>query len=131
MTQYWTYQNSTLDEAPEGYEGFVYRITNETSGKFYIGKKSFWSRTTKRVPGKVRKKHITKESNWKDYWSSSPELKAEVKKVGKRFFKREVLELCGTKRDLTYKEVWWQFKFGVLENDTYNGNILGRFFKNL
>ena len=28
---------------PEKYYGFVYKITNEVTGKFYIGKKVFWN----------------------------------------------------------------------------------------
>jgi hypothetical protein len=33
------------DFNPEDYTGFVYKITNLTNGKFYIGKKSFFHNT--------------------------------------------------------------------------------------
>ena len=34
---------------PEKYYGFVYKITNEVTGKFYIGKKVFWNNKKKKL----------------------------------------------------------------------------------
>ena len=67
--------------------GFVYRITNLSNGRQYIGRKYF---VQKRKP-KGGKRRVTSESDWKKYYGSSPELKADVKKYGKLNFKREIL----------------------------------------
>ena len=65
---------------PGEYYGFVYIITNLLSGRQYIGKKFFWSIKRKQV-NKVRKRYKV-ESDWKEYWSSSEELKEEVRSLG-------------------------------------------------
>ena len=43
-------------------------------------------------------------------------------------FKREILEVCCTKKYLNYCELSHQVKNDVLKGNTYNGNILGRYF---
>ena len=43
----WTYEGKTIDEIPDEYEGFVYLITNTTTGQKYIGKKLAKFKTTK------------------------------------------------------------------------------------
>ena len=53
--------------------GFVYRITNNFTGKMYIGKKFFYSSKTKQVKGK--KKKIKVFSDWQSYYGSNDELK--------------------------------------------------------
>jgi len=35
----WTYRGKTIDTIPDEYEGFVYLITNTTTGQKYVGKK--------------------------------------------------------------------------------------------
>ena len=39
----WKYNNEEFNETPEEYQGFVYEITELSTGKKYIGKKNFWS----------------------------------------------------------------------------------------
>jgi hypothetical protein len=39
---------------PEDYLGFVYKITNLTDGKFYIGKKYFWYNKKKSLVLRIR-----------------------------------------------------------------------------
>ena len=34
----WTYEGNEIDQIPDDYEGFVYLITNTTTGQKYIGK---------------------------------------------------------------------------------------------
>lgn len=133
----WKYRNKNLQVVPEGYFGFVYLITNLKDGRIYVGKKQFATKTKSKISKreiaatKTRKrvKITVKESNWKDYNSSSEELIADYTKLGAGAFEKRILEFCEDKRCLSYKEVWWQFKYNVLEVDSYNGNILGRFFK--
>ena len=99
---------------PGEYYGFVYTITNLLSGKQYIGKKFFWSTKRKQV-NKVRKR-IKVESDWKEYWSSSDEVKSDVERLGKENFKREIIHLCKNKGTVNYLEAKEQFTRNVLEN---------------
>jgi len=99
---------------PGEYYGFVYIITNLLSGRQYIGKKFFWSIKRKQV-NKVRKRYKV-ESDWKDYWSSSEELKEDVLSLGTENFKREIIHLCKSKGTTNYFEAKEQFLRSVLEN---------------
>jgi hypothetical protein len=98
---------------PGEYYGYVYIITNLLSGKQYIGKKFFWSTKRKQV-NKIRKRYKA-ESDWKEYWSSSEELKADVVELGKENFKREIIHLCVNKGSANYLEAKEQFTRSVLE----------------
>ena len=63
--------------------GFVYRITDKESGKFYIGQKKMQKKVTRPpLKGKVRKRHIVKESDWKKYTSSSNDLNKDIFEYG-------------------------------------------------
>lgn len=120
----------------ENLEGFVYIITNLVDGRRYIGKKSLYSSVKKKIG--VREKAATKtrktfyrlrkESDWQKYYGSSKELLEDIKTHGKDLFQREILELCCTKKYLSYAEFAWQVKLDVLKNNSYNGNILGRWY---
>ena len=94
--------------------GFVYKIVNVASGRKYIGKKLFTFAKTKQVKGK--KKRIREMSDWKDYWSSSDELKADVASLGEQHFTREILYLCKNKGLMSYIEAREQFDNRVLEH---------------
>lgn len=60
---------------------------------------------------------------------SCKELLEDIKNIGEDQFTKEIIEFCFNKTSLTYREVWYQFKFDVLEINSYNGNILSRFFR--
>lgn len=137
----WTYQNqeiTTIDQIPEGTFGYIYLITNILTNKFYIGKKQLSSnrkakltKKEKLLPENKRKrfKRVIKETDWLTYWGSSDELKQDIEKLGIGNFKREILCFCSTKMNLSYYEVHYQFKYDVLFKDSYNKNILGKFYK--
>jgi hypothetical protein len=102
----WYYQNTLIEQLPEDCVGFVYLITNNISGRKYIGKKlaKFAKTTYKTITlknGKKKKKKIRGkvESDWKDYWSSSDELKKDVVLLGKENFTREILFYCKSKSE--------------------------------
>ena len=121
----WLYQGSVLELAPDEYQGFVYKITNTTTKGYYIGQKRFWS-VKKLAPlkGKKNKRHKTVETDWRNYWGSSVHLQADVDRLGKSQFEREILLLCATKGDLNYYEAKMQFDAGVLlDGLAYNGII--------
>jgi hypothetical protein len=127
----WTYHGQVVDELPDDCVGYVYIITNLTSGKKYIGKKlAKFSKTTyktvKLKNGTKKKKKIRSkiDSDWKEYWSSSDELKKDIASFGKNNFTREILFYCKSKSECTYIEARTQFERKVLESDDYyNGQI--------
>lgn len=110
----------------ENWMGFIYRIdrlnAKEGEPSFYIGLKNF-HKTIKLPPkkGKTRKRKKRSESDWKDYYGSSEQLKADVLKFGKENFKRTILKLCSCKWQLKYEELVLQVKHNVLlREDSYN-----------
>lgn len=116
----WTYHNSVFEsEHIDGYVGFVYLITNRTDGRKYIGKKLFWSSKTKII--KKKKKRYKVESDWKDYYGSSEDLKKDVEKLGIYNFNRQITRLCKTKGECSYFEAKEQFSTdAVLSEEYYN-----------
>lgn len=117
-------------------EGFVYLITNELTGKKYIGRKYFWKRLRKKIPGKVRRKRVKAESDWESYWGSCAPLHSDYFSLGIGNFKREILSIHTCRSDVCYEEVATQFKYDVLKaKDTdgeylyYNTNIGSKYFR--
>lgn len=107
-------------------EGFVYLLVNSITGRYYIGKKSFWAR--KRTKKSSRRKTI--ESNWKNYYSSSEIIKADVKKNGGQHFIRYILHLCPNKLCMSYNETKEQFIRNVLfDQNYYNDTIMGKYYR--
>lgn len=111
--------------------GFIYCITNPT-GKKYIGKKLMVSKSKKPPKkGKKRKTTVIKESDWRNYTSSSREVNEEMEKIGKDKYKFEILRFAFSKSQLSYFEAKEQFDRNVLFDDSYlNGIINCRVKKN-
>lgn len=134
----WTYKEELVLELPECV-GFVYKITNLTTGRAYIGKKlSHFAKTslkTVTLKSGVKKKKKIKtqvESDWKAYWSSSVELQKDVTELGEDKFTREILLYCQSKGSLSYREAELQFYHKVLEHPDlwYNGIINCKIHRN-
>ena len=129
----WQYKGQVFESDNIGdYFGFVYLISNKTTGRKYIGRKYFWSYRT--PPGKKRR--VKQESDWKKYYGSCPELKEDIKKYGKETFNREILSIHNTKGDCNYEETKQLFLNNVLKESLddggpayYNSNILGRYMR--
>jgi hypothetical protein len=127
----WLFEDTIVESISDEYIGFVYLITNTVTGRMYIGKKlSKFSKTTyktvKLKNGKKKRKRIRGkiESDWQDYYGSNDALNADVLRLGKDKFTRQILYYCKTKSECSYIEAREQFSRRVLESDDYyNGHI--------
>ena len=127
----WLFESLVVETLPEDCAGFVYLITNNITGRKYIGKKlARFKRTTYRVVklknGNKKRKKIkgTIDSDWQTYYGSSPELSKDIEQLGIDNFSREILYYCKTKSECSYIEAREQFSRRVLESDDYyNGHI--------
>ena len=127
----WTHNGAIVEVLPEDCIGFVYLITNTSSGRKYIGKKlAKFSKTSYKVitqkNGVKKKKKIKSkvESDWQTYYGSNDVLNEDVNKLGKEKFTREILFYCKSKAQCSYIEAREQFTHKVLEStDYYNGQI--------
>jgi hypothetical protein len=127
----WYYKGAEVTELPDDCVGYVYCIENLTNNRKYIGKKlAKFSKTAYKVVklkngNKKRKKIRSKiDSDWQEYYGSSPELTKDVVALGVENFTREILYYCRSKSECSYIEAREQFARRVLEtNDYYNGHI--------
>lgn len=123
----WHYEGVPLQEIPDGAIGFIYLITFD-SGEMYIGKKNFFSTRRVAVKGRVNRKVVTKESDWRIYQSSSEEVKKRIK--NKEPHQKLILLFADTKGALTFLEIKEMFHRDVLCNPQYlNKNIFLKIFK--
>lgn len=88
--------------------GYIYKITNRTNGKIYIGQK----KGSTVVPS---------------YWGSGVYISSAIKKYGLECFTREILEWCDTREVLSEREKFWIAEFksnirGVGYNLTSGGD---------
>ena len=134
----WRYLGTCFDGSLIGDNwGFVYNITNLQNQRQYIGRKYFWQKRKPRTTTKDRKRRrVTSESNWRNYYGSCPELKEDVARFGKESFRRTILSLHTTVGKTNYEETRQLFINNVLiESLTdgtpafYNSNILGRYYR--
>ena len=140
----WLYQDKEVKELtdmPENTFGFIYEVTHLPTGRKYLGRKQLIS-VQKKALGKrelalqidkraSKKKTVTKETDWKTYYGSHPEIKQMIKDKKESEFTREILIFVSSKKQLTYYEDKYLYMKGVIEpGSTYfNDNISGRFFK--
>jgi len=126
-------ENVVLEESTFG---FIYEILNTVNQKKYIGKKQCKSKFKRKpLKGKKNKRIEVRESDWKEYTSSSNELNEDIIKYGKDKFIFKILRACGSKWELAYFEIKEQIEKNVLlRDDYYNGIInvrIGRPPKNM
>jgi len=116
----WSYNGQPFKEEDVGNSyGFVYEIVNLTTNRRYIGKKFFTKAGTRQIKGK--KKKVRLSSGWENYWSSSDELKADVKALGDDNFTRTILYLCKSRSECSYRETKEIFiRDSLLTDDYYN-----------
>ena len=129
----WLYQGKVFEtEYIQENFGFIYLIECEENSRKYLGRKYFWSFRTPK--GKKRK--VKQESDWKNYYGSCPELKDDIKLLGKDKFKRNILSLHKKLGKTNYEETKQLFLNNVLTEALddgvpayYNSNILSRYFR--
>jgi hypothetical protein len=130
----WLYEQQQIETLPEDCVGFVYLITNNLTGRRYIGKKlAKFSKTTyktvKLKNGNKKRKRIKSkiDSDWQLYYGSNIELNRDIERLGAENFTREILFYCRSKAECSYIEAREQFNRKVLESDDYyNGQIVCR-----
>lgn len=127
----WLYNGSILndEDIPAKAVGFVYMLTYLPTGQRYIGRKLLTKSHTRQKNKKIIRSRV--ESDWRDYWSSSPDIKSTIEREGSTDnFVREILLFADTKGQLNYAEECIQYCLGVLEsNDWLNSNIRSKQFK--
>jgi hypothetical protein len=126
----WKYKDQIIKERadlPNDAIGFVYKILNKKTNKYYIGKKILLNKRTRPpLKGYKRKRVDYVESNWLKYTGSN----TETKKWLVEDCQREIVYICFNRTMMTYYETALQFQEKVLESDKFlNDNILGKFFK--
>lgn len=141
----WLYKNKEINSLEDFGNitpfGFIYVTIHIPTGKKYLGKKSLFHNTNKKLGKKElalipitrgrrpTTKLVTKESDWKSYYGSEEYIKQIIKEGRKEEFSREIIQLVYDKKLLTYFECKYQFQNGVLESSEWiNSNILGKFF---
>lgn len=112
-----------IHDRPDDATGFVYLIINRSKGKYYVGQKSMYSKVTRPpLKGKTRKRKITKDSNWRDYKSSSKDLQQDIKDGDNVDY--HVVYWSSSKSELNYIETKLQYDLDAVVSDTYyNGMI--------
>lgn len=146
----WLYRNTEILEEciPEEAVGFIYIITHIPTNKYYIGKKSLESvrnvkigkrelqqikeeRKLNKLRGPTpKKKQVRKVSDWESYYSSNEDINNMIKDGKVEEFRREIIQFCNTKKQLSYYEVEWMFKYDILKDEnSLNGNISGKWFR--
>ena len=128
MSKVWSYQGKPFEptyEALQGWQCFVYIITDDT-GRSYIGVKQFHRKVTRPpLKGKKNKRRSIAESDWKTYVGSSVQLQEKVDVIGyDALQRREILHLCRTKGDGSYMEAKEQFDRGVLLSAKYYNGLI-------
>lgn len=95
-----------MPKEPKPFVFTIYKITCIIDGKFYIGK------------------HKTRNPN--DYYmGSSPELKADIEKYGKQYFKKEILFTYKTENRMKKKEKEIVTEDLVMNPECYNIRLGG------
>jgi hypothetical protein len=114
----WLYEDKPFDPPTDAY-GFIYLIENKLNGKKYIGRKFLTKAGYKQVNGKRKK--IRKESDWMDYYGSSPQLLRDVEEFGKDNFTRTIIRICKSRGECNYWEAKLIFHHdAVLDPNYYN-----------
>lgn len=124
--------------------GFIYKITNRSTGKIYYGRKQYrlWAgppggyKCTDPRDSEWFSPEAWRDNKWRWYTGSCNELNRDIDSYGVYNFTFEALEECYNKLDLHLAEVLLQMEEDVLEAvgpdgsyTHYNANIAGMEFR--
>ena len=127
----WLYKGREIndEDIPSKAAGFIYIMIYKPNGKRYIGRKLLTKAHTRQKNGKKIRSRI--ESDWRDYWSSSPDIKKMIEDDGGTHnFSREILIFADTKGQLNYLEEKFLYCLGSIETTDYiNSNIRSKMYK--
>lgn len=126
----WLYKGKELEDSdiPVKAQGFLYLITYLPTNQKYIGRKLLTKAHRRQKNKKVIRTRV--ESDWREYWSSSPEVKQLVEERGADNFVREILVFADTKGQLNYLEEKFLYCVGALESEVWlNSNIRSKMYK--
>lgn len=129
----WFYGQDVFTEEHVGnYIGFVYLITELSTGRLYIGKKIFKNKKAKKpLKGKTKRRISQVASDWENYFGSNDELKKAVDLNGKDNYKREILYLCRSKSEMSYWETKEIFaRDALLRPEYFNSWVSARIQRN-
>ena len=99
---------------PTPYAGFLYCITELSSGRQYIGKKVFWFNRRHKVKGRKNRRKVTSESDWRTYKGSSKEVLEGIRRQGIAAYDFRIISYHATRSQVNYAEVKELFKRDVL-----------------
>ena len=129
MSKDWSFRGKVVDDdfftkvCDAGFLGFIYEITEEETGKKYIGKKGLLRKYKRKLKGSTRNTITWKESDWRTYHGSSPVLMERVAS-GEYTYDRQILLLCRGKADMMYYEVKHQLDKNVVFDENYYNQML-------
>lgn len=137
----WFYKGDeilSIEQIPEDVIGFIYKIYNLDTNKYYIGRKTIRSKkkrkltlAEKKIKGNERKTftyEVKEVSGWKTYAGSNLELKKEVSEGAR--IKKEILHYCYSKAEITYKETSEILCSGALmDKNSYNSWVKATIYK--
>lgn len=124
-SSHWVYKGTILETPPETSYGFVYRVINNITGQMYIGRKYFGKTRRIKRKGKVNRKVVRSESDWRTYTGSNEQLNKDIESLGKENFTFEILIMGETKGTVNFFEETLQHKFMVLIDNNYYNNSIG------
>lgn len=127
----WFYRDDILTDEmiPDKAIGFIYLLTYKPTGQRYIGRKLLTKAHRRQKNKKIIRSRV--ESDWREYWSSSPDIKLIIESEGGTDnFVREVLMFAFMKSELNYLEEKFLYCVGAMESgDWLNSNIRSKMFK--
>ena len=97
----WIYEGAPFTSDDIGdYYGFVYRITNTTTQKSYIGRKYFVQKRNR----EERREELQVSQTGNDTTEALRILSRDIRRDGKDSFRREILSLHTTLGKVNYEE---------------------------
>lgn len=123
----WKYRGDDSDRhAPDGslMLGFVYRVTEISTGRWYVGKRQMVSNPKDTRKGARKGSRRRKENDWRKYKTSSTAIVELCEEHGESHFDWEILSFHNSKSMLAWIELGHQVRGDCLRNEmSFNGIV--------